>query len=99
MGLSTFNVKSELTLAHEVDEAGNHENRVKVKLALGVVSPCERKCFALGMELDNPIKNQSENAMEENLRDEDHETETATSSARHFVVIAFAVPEKRKRIC
>jgi hypothetical protein len=36
--------------------------------------------------------------MEQDLRDKNHETETATGSSRHFIIFAFAMPEKIKKI-
>ena len=35
--------------------------------------------------------------MEQDLRDKNHETETATGSSRHFVILAFAMPEKKDK--
>ena len=58
-----------LTLSHEVDEAGDHENRMEVELSL-VTSPSEWNPV-LALELDDPIEAQRHHAVQEDLGHED----------------------------
>ena len=93
-------IKKDLTLAHEVNESTNHEDRMKIEFQLWIVSPGERIGFVrLGMVLNDPEEDQTQDTMKQNLGDEDEESKTATGTARHFFIIALTVPEKKKPIC
>ena len=74
-------MQGEHTLAHAVDEASHHEDRVKVPLLLQVypprTSPGKWKPLAiLPAELNDPIQDQGEEAMEEDLGCQEQKSKT-----------------------
>ena len=79
------------TLSHAVDEACNHEDRVKVPLLLQVPLlfslPGKGKPLAIPAVLNDPVKGQGKHSMEEDLGQEGEETKTAAGTFGHLLVI------------
>ena len=81
------------TLTHEVNESSDHENWMQIPLQVWILFPWKRPWWVwFGMVLNDPKEDQAQNTMEKNLGYEDQKSETASSPARHFVIVAFAVP-------
>ena len=81
------------TLTHEVNESSDHENWMQIPLQVWILFPWKRPWWVrFGMVLNDPKEDQSQNTMEEDLGYKDQKSETASSPARHFVIVAFAVP-------
>ena len=81
------------TLTHEVNESSDHENWMQIPLQVWILFPWKRPWWVrFGMVLNDPKEDQSQNTMEKDLGYKDQKSETASSPARHFVIVAFAVP-------
>ena len=92
------------TLSHAVDEASNHEDRVKVPQLLWVLltscpTPSKGKALPIPPVLNNPVQSQGQDSMKKNLCQECQKTQAAARSSRHLLVIfhSIAVPAESRR--
>ena len=84
-------------MSHEVDEPGDHEDRVEVELEIRVVLPGERLALIVGAVLDDPVEAEGHHAVEQDLRHQDEEAEAAARPRSHAVVLVLSVSERGER--
>ena len=79
------------TLAHTVDEASHHQDRVKVPQLLRIIflgpTPGKGKSLPIPSVLDDPVEGQRNHSVQEDLGQEGKDTQAATRPSRHLLVI------------
>ena len=87
-------------MSHEVDETDDHEDRMQVELLRRILLPGEWKRGSIRrVESDHPEENEADDAVQEDLGDEDEEGQAASRAAGHLVIVVFAMPETKENVC